>query len=70
MPRFGGIGGGGVGGGGMLPGGPPLLGGGDGMHVGPGHPFFADRWVGVFEEGGAVSINVQMKITHPFPLSS
>jgi hypothetical protein len=32
-------------GGGMLPGGPPLMGPtGGGMHVGPGHPFFADRW--------------------------
>jgi hypothetical protein len=31
-------------GGGMLPGGPPLMGPtGGGMHVGPGHPFFADR---------------------------
>lgn len=35
--------GGGVGGGG-LPGGPPRHGpAGGGMHVGPGHPFFADR---------------------------
>ncbi|KAF6253919.1 hypothetical protein COO60DRAFT_370024 [Scenedesmus sp. NREL 46B-D3] len=31
-------------GGGVLPGGPPVTGpGGGGMHVGPGHPFFADR---------------------------
>lgn len=39
------LGGGGLGGlggvgGGILPGGPT----GGGMHVGPGHPFFADRW--------------------------
>lgn len=41
MPLGGGGGLGGLGGvgGGMLPPGP-----GGGMHVGPGHPFFADRW--------------------------
>jgi hypothetical protein len=40
MPHLGGGGLGGMGGvgGGMLPPGP-----GGGMHVGPGHPFFADR---------------------------
>jgi hypothetical protein len=38
MPHLGGGGGMGGVGGGMLPPGP-----GGGMHVGPGHPFFADR---------------------------
>lgn len=37
-PGMGGLGG--IGGG-MLPGGPGM---GGGMHVGPDHPFFADRW--------------------------
>lgn len=55
--------------GGMLPGGPPLMGPtGGGMHVGPGHPFFADRWacvfvcvVFVFWGGGGVGVRCDVR---------